>query len=448
MANIIKYTTQSLSATLAGLANGNHATSYTFGFTDATLVWGGSNQYKTGTALTYSANLPMYLTPSTKGGTVSSSTYTLQAYASFSSTGLKSNIAEQTVEIRQHAIPQITSVPKNALWVGESMQISYSFAYTPYNTATKFSASGCLFGTQSDNKYTVLADLSDKLTGNSSGTVKATAQDPVGYLAEPVQINTYSPVSNIVFGINSAYYNSASTQPSHQITVMKGADVFVLTYYTASYNSNELDPLSVAYNSYFSGISIVSDATRLTAYSYNDSERSTVVSESAKGSYTVNLKLSNNGVPDENRAGLHFYKINGTSTIKIQTTTGTPTTATSGQPNALTKLINFITISVATGFEINFSMKDGINPGDKTTVTFSGGVGTAKTVELVNSKNTTATVLATFADGAGKSLENGTFEAVIPSTVEDGTWYIKVTPENGEAQYKEIVVKHVTLTLS
>ena len=446
MANIIKYTTQNLSATLAGLANGNHATSYTFGFTDAGLVWGGANQYKTGTALTYSAQLPIYVTPLTTGGTVSSSTYTLQAYATFSSTGLKSNIASQTVELRQHAMPAITSVPKTALWVGESVQMSYSFAYTPYNTETKFSSTddtANLSCTQLNNTYTILASsVASATVPQGSASVKATAQDPVHYVSNSVTINAYVPVSNIVFNVNGTPYKGASTQPSHEITVMKGATVRIQAYYEASYNSNSANTTSLAFNSYFSGISINSDAAKLTTYGAGD--KTTLVSDYAKGSYTVNLQLAASG----GTSGFEFNKINGVSTIKMQTTTGTPTSAAAGQPNALINLINFITISVVTNFTIDLSMKEGINPGDKTTVTFSGGVGNARLVELVNSTDKNASVLATFDAGAGKSLVNGTFEAVIPSNIAAGTFYVRVTPENGDAQYEPIQVKHVTLTLS
>lgn len=445
MANIIKYTTQSLSATLAGLANGNHATSYTFGFGDAGIVWGDSTQYKEVHKLTYTAQLPTYLTPSTTGGSVSSSTYTVYAYATFESTGLNSNIAQQIVEIRQHAIPEITSVPKTALWVGDSVEISYTFAYTPFNTDTKFSSTndtGVLSCTQSDNKYNIVASaVSSSNISHGTASVKATAQDPVGHVSDSVSIDTFVPVSNVVFKINDSYYSSASTQPSHQITVMQGADVFISAYYEGTYNSETGPTKCLAYNSYFSGVEINSDAKTLTTYSYG--EESTVVSDSATGSYTVDLNLSNSITG----SGFEFKKVKGASTIKIETTTGTPTTATLGAPNALSTLINFITIAVVTNFEITLSMTE-INPGDKTTVTFSGGVGNAKSVELVNSDQEGAEVLATFDAGAGKSLVDGTFEAVIPSSIADGSWFIRVTPENGAPQHEPIRVKHVTLTLS
>ena len=222
---------------------------------------------------------------------------------------------------------------------------------------------------------------------------------------------------------------------------MQGADVFISAYYEGTYNSETGPTKCLAYNSYFSGVEINSDAKTLTTYSYG--EESTVVSDSATGSYTVDLNLSNSITG----SGFEFKKVKGASTIKIETTTGTPTTATLGAPNALSTLINFITIAVVTNFEITLSMTE-INPGDKTVVTFSGGVGNAKSVELVNSDQEGAEVLATFDAGAGKSLVDGTFEAVIPSSIADGSWFIRVTPENGAPQHEPIRVKHVTLTLS
>lgn len=154
MSNIVKYTTDTLTATISGLANGHHASSYVFYCEDPFLCLGchsdiTEHDFINGEKITYiSSNtnnftfqLPSYLLvndnenagyytdtyypdtyypdtyypgtyypdtyyPDTYYTTYSSHPYTFSSYVLFN-TGLKSNIASSEVEIRQHASPQL-----------------------------------------------------------------------------------------------------------------------------------------------------------------------------------------------------------------------------------------------------------------------------------------------------------------------------------------------------
>ena len=120
MSNIVKYTTDTLTATISGLANGHYASSYVFYCEDPFLCLGchgdiTEHDFINGEKITYiSSNtnnftfqLPSYLLVNDDENqsyytTYTSHPYTFSSYVLFN-TGLKSNIASSEVEIRQHA---------------------------------------------------------------------------------------------------------------------------------------------------------------------------------------------------------------------------------------------------------------------------------------------------------------------------------------------------------
>lgn len=415
MADIIKYTTQSLSGTVGTLQTGNHFSYASFGSNaDAVLKWKITNAGNGVT--TYTQTLPSSITAITGTYTATVNTY---AYFAYNSTYTVSNVATKTVEIRQHNEP-VVSASSNAIWVGETDTITYTVTSNAFNKGVTVSVPSTTYGSFPSNTSSVTATpavftalgSTNRSTTGSPVIFTATSADPVG-TASTKTVVTYQPITAIKLASNSTGANQITT-----LTINSGGSAVCYVAADAGTYTNTIA------RTYIQGKSSIIGTVKINNTTLTSTASDNITIAKSTGTFTT-VTLDN---------------VTAGGTVTFDTVVGPAGDATTSCYTKVTKTLTITVESIALAFYSDAACTktmSSINPGDYFYAKVTGGSGNGT---FSCTGGTVSTTSVSLSGGVTKVLVNS--DAANNSNVT-----VTITPTNGTAASKNMSVKHITLTL-
>lgn len=420
MADLIKYTSQSLTGSVGTLQTGHHLSYCSFGTNaDNIMKWKKTNAGNGVT--TYTATLP-----STISGTSYEAIVSAYAYFAYNNTYTVSNVATKTVEVRQHNTPTL-AVAKTAAWVGENVAVTYTVTANAYNKAVTVTASTISYGsfpsgssTATSSPATFSVTQAMAVTGSVT-TFTAKAADPLQKTSSKT-LTAYQPITELTTF-------SDTQKPFESLTVNSGGSI---NCYVAAEAGSYTDiiartGISVAYT-FTGGLSVdgmtSSGVSQETIPGVSGSVDYVGITRGGTGSLVKMTNVTTGG------------------TVTFRTFAGE---ASNSNTSSLTQVTKQFTINIAS-IVISFysdaactKAMTAVNPGDYFYAKITGGSGTG-TIAVTGGTSTVTT---------GANLNGGIAKISVSSTAANNSNVtVKVTPTNGSAVSKSMTVKHITLTLS
>ena len=403
MANVIKYTGETIKASLGNLSDGHHL--------EFIHVKASSNDI-VGLTTTEFKKFTGYATSSLSINTLSSAssnTVTITAYPQWNNSYSGASCTN-TVEIRQATT--FTKTKNTELWVGGTAEISYTLTYNPYDKGVGISV---LEGAVSASSKPATAEThSLTVTAKKSGTssVSFTPNTPKGEASKgSTTVTVRQPISAINVDKTSANVNS-------------GGSVTIKIAVSAT-NANDSNATNNIYRS------VVYHSFGGTATGSNSASAALTVAKSTTP--TTALTLSN---------------ITKGGKITLAALAGTVNTDNAAVPTGVTvqKTINItlnnIAINLYSDSNCTITKTAEINAGDYFYVKITGGTGTNGTL----SSTTSGIIIENTNQHTTISDNSGTSKVTVGSSL-TGSFTLKFTPSNGSAVSKDITIKAPTLTL-
>lgn len=405
MANLVKYTGETLTATLGTLADGHHL-SYSYVKANSNYISGLTAEYKAFKgASTGSLSITNSLVTSSGAGTSSTVTITAKPYWDNGNFGAE---CSNTVEIRQATT--FNRTPSIELWVGTTGTMSYTLTNTPYDKGVAINAAAGSISAIS--KAASASSTSATVTALKSGTstVSFTPNTDKGSTGKgSTTVTVRQQITEIVVDKTSVNVNSGGS-----VTI--GINVSATNTNDSNATANIYRP--VLFHK-FDGTATGSNST---------SAAITV----AKGTAAPKqLKLTN---------------ITKGGTITLAALAGAPTTTNAAIPSgaSVTKTITIslksLTITLYKDSAcVQAKKENAINAGDYFFIKVTGGAGTTGTVSC-----TTAGITI----GTASISDNGGSSKITVATTVTSNFTIKFTPSNGSEVTKDVTIKTPTITLS
>lgn len=422
MADLIKYTSQSLTGTVGTLQTGHHLSYCSFGTNaDGIMKWSKPNA---GAGITtYTATLP-----STISGTTYTATVSAYAYFAYNNTYTVSNVATKTVEVRQHNTPTL-AVAKTAAWVGENVAVTYTVTSNAYNKAVTVTASSTTYGsfpssssTATSSPATFSVTAAGAVTGGVT-TFTAKATDPLQKTSSKT-LTAYQPITELTT-------LSDTQKPFESLTVNSGGSI---NCYVAAGAGTYTDIIART------GISVTYTFTGGFAVNGLSTTGSTGATVDVPG---VSGNVDYVGITRGGTGSLvKMTNVTTGGTVTFKTFAGEASNINTSSLTQVTKQFTINIANIVVGFYSDAACTKAmtaVNPGDYFYAKITGGSGTG-TIAVTGGTSTVTT---------GANLNGGIAKISVNSAAANNSNVtVTVTPANGSVVSKSMSVKHITLTIS
>ena len=407
MANYTKYTGSIAFATIGNLASqANYVGAY-FWAEDPKGTNAGVLNMGTSTAKVFIAGPnATKIEPSSISNLPSGTTYVnldVNAQALWSN-GQLSNIATNTVEVRQRANIN-TDRKASWVWNNSTTTVSYTFTQVPYNKAVKISAgTGAVTSTE---KAASKSASSVTVTGAKKGTTTFTFTPSDGQTTASTTVECRQKVDKVNISDGTSNITDATVNSGASLTVYVGV---------SANNPNEADEATATANIYSAKVTQSNTCGATCSVSSTFTASKAVTPTSSTGTAVTLSNITESG--------------------KF---TVTSDQAPSNVIGELTITVGSITISLYGDSSCSKAKSAAdFNPGDSFYVKVTGGTGNGTL-----SCNTSDVTIGT----ASISSDGGVSKVTTANTVASDIT-LTFTPANGTAITKEVTYKAVTVTLS